>query len=403
LLKTTIHNIDNEWLQIIVINIPNMSNHPIRVLHDLHWLTRGGIETWLMNLLRYFRNEQVHFDFAVCDSSYYDDEAKSYSSTIHTVSHPVHYFRYLNEMRNIMKTGNYDVLHCHRPEHASALMKIAQEEGIHCRIAHAHSSVWIRGKKNIFGTLRYWKYRLFGMNQCYQYATNLISCSSEAGQFFFGKRFRTDSITQVLFNGIVLEPFNVLSDKVQRQKLLDYYSLPKNSLIIGNVGSLDIPKNQQFLIHIFAELAKRNSRYILFIAGEGHLRQNLERLVNELNLQRRVIMPGNCSNVPELMTQLFDVFTLTSSFEGFGLVIVEATAAGLHTVCSDIITNDLLQHLPQKTTSLSLNDPVTVWVDALETGITKRSSPKEGVEIIRQTPFNIEYCAQHLLELYQNR
>jgi glycosyltransferase involved in cell wall biosynthesis len=382
-------------------NQTNIMIRPIRVLHDLHCLRCGGMETWLMNLLRYFRNEQVHFDFAVCDHSYYDDEAKSYGSTIHTVSHPIHYFRYLNDMRNIMKTGNYDVLHCHRPEHASALMKIAKEEGIHCRIVHAHNSNWTKGKKNLLNTLRLLRYRLWGMNKCYQYATSIIACSKEAGKFFFGQQFGINSITQTIFCGIDLKPFDVLPNNILRQKLLDLYSLSQNSIIIGNVGSFDIQKNQQFLIRIFAELAKRDNRYILFIAGEGHLRQNLERFVKELNLQQRVIMPGSCSNIPELMTQLFDVFTLTSSFEGFGLVIVEATTAGLHTICSDIITNDLLQYLPQQATPLNLNDPVTKWADALENGIKLRRTPQEGITTIRQTPFSIENSTCSLLELYQ--
>jgi hypothetical protein len=160
------------------------NQRPIRVLHDLHWLTRGGIETWLMNLLRYFRNEQVHFDFAVCDHSYYDDEAKSYGSIIHTVSHPIHYFRYLNDMRNIMKTGNYDVIHCHRPEHAGALMKIAKEEGIGCLIVHAHSTRWTRGKISLFNLLRFIRYHLFGINECYKYATSIVGCSYESGEIF---------------------------------------------------------------------------------------------------------------------------------------------------------------------------------------------------------------------------
>jgi glycosyltransferase involved in cell wall biosynthesis len=376
-------------------------SRPIRVLHDLHWLTRGGIETWLMNLLRYFRNEQVHFDFAVCDHSYYDDEAKSYGSAIHTVSHPIHYFRYLNDMRNIMKTGNYDVIHCHRPEHAGSLMKIAKEEDIRCRITHAHNSNWSKGKKNLLNQLRYWRYRFWGMNECYQYATAIIACSHEAGKFFFGKQFGIHPMTHVLFCGIVLEPFNVCLDYSKRQKLLEQYSLPSDSIIVGNVGSLDDQKNQRFLIQIFAELAKRDNRYVLFIAGEGHKRPKLEKQIHSLGLTDRVRLPGNCSNVPELMTQLFDVFTLTSSFEGFGLVIVEAAAAGLHTICSNIITKDLLQYIPQQTTPLSLNAPVTIWADAFENGIKLRQTPNEGVEIIRQTPFNIEYCAQHLLDLYQ--
>jgi glycosyltransferase EpsF len=380
-----------------------LSNHPIRVLHDLHWLTRGGLETSLMNYLRYFKNESIHFDFAVCDRSYYDDEAKSLGSTIHTVSHPIHYYRYMNDMQNIMKTGNYDVIHCHRPEHAAGLMKIAGKLAVPCRIVHSRNAVWCRGKKTLLNSLRYLRYCFFTKQSLYRYATHLLAVSSDAGCFMFGNQFMNHPKCSVLFNGVVSSLYDVEVNKTRRISLLNQYGLNDNSIVIGTVGSLDIQKNQIFLLRVFKILADRDKRYVLFIAGEGNKRNLLEQEIQTLGLTDRVIMPGVCFNIPELECHLFDVFCLPSLFEGLPNAVLEAITAGLFAVCANTITNDLFSHFPDRSQALSLETPLVVWADALEAGITKRCSPKDGVKMIRQTPFSIENSAKNLARIYEQK
>jgi glycosyltransferase EpsF len=222
------------------------------------------------------------------------------------------------------------------------------------------------------------------------------------GKFFFGKRFGTHPMTHTLFCGIVLKPFDICQNNSKRQELLKQYLLPLDSIVIGNVGSLDDAKNQSFLINVFSELAKRNQRYVLFIAGEGDKRTELELLIKKLNLERRIIMPGSCSNIPELECNLFDVFCLPSTFEGLPLSIIEAISAGLHVVCSDIITQDILSVISKYSTHLNLDAPISAWIDALENGIKYRRTPQEGITTIRQTSFCIENSATNLLELYKS-
>ena len=304
-------------------------------------------------------------------------------------------------MRELMKAGQYDVFHSHRPEHAGHLAKIAKELSIPCRIAHAHNTRWAKGRKTFFNTLRYWRYRLLGQAMTRRYATSLLGSSNDGLRYFFGSGNYGKDVRKSLYCGIPLVPFEQQSVPALRSEYHGQYGIPQNSLVIGCVGSLDDQKNHRFLIRAFAELAKRDPRYVLFIAGEGYQRSNLETQVRSLNLTDQVRMPGICTNIPELMCNLFDVFALTSSFEGFGLVFVEAVAAGLHAVCSDVVTNDLLSVLPEWLTPLSLNAPLSIWADALEAGSKRRRTPMEGVQTIRQTPFSIENSAAALLDIYR--
>ncbi|MDR2407781.1 MAG: glycosyltransferase, partial [Bacteroidales bacterium] len=234
-----------------------------------------------------------------------------------------------------------------------------------------------------------------------RYATTILACGQETGEFFFGKQWNRKKPENMVYYGIPLEPFDTVINTDIRKKLCEHFTIPNDAIIIGTFGRLSYQKNHEFLISVFAELAKRDKRYVLFIGGEGELRLNLEKQIQKLNLQNRVFLPGTVSNVPELLCQLFDVFVLPSRFEGFGIVLIESIAAGLNIVCSDIITLDLQKYLLNKMTLLNLQDSISRWCDAIEAGIQKRVSPKEGINQVQKTPFEINQSMAALLVYYR--
>jgi glycosyltransferase involved in cell wall biosynthesis len=205
----------------------------------------------------------------------------------------------------------------------------------------------------------------------------------------------------MVYCGIPFEQFGKPTTKNARQSLRQQYGIPSDAVIIGSIGRLTRQKNYSFLLDVFAELTKRDSRYVLFIAGEGELRSSLEKKIYSLSLQKKVFLPGVCNNIPDLICSLFNIFCLPSIFEGFGIVFLEAAAGGLHTVCSNVITKDILEYIPDRFTLLSLSSPIADWCDALEIGITKRKTPQEGVEQLKQTPFSIEQSMESLITIYR--
>lgn len=102
---------------------------------------------------------------------------------------------------------------------------------------------------------------------------------------------------------------------------------------ILSVGSLKRQKNFELLLRAFARLqVKPPAR--LTILGEGPLRPELERLARELGIADRVSMPGFALDTwPHY--QAADLFVLSSDYEGFANVLVEAMAAGLPIVSTD--------------------------------------------------------------------
>lgn len=102
---------------------------------------------------------------------------------------------------------------------------------------------------------------------------------------------------------------------------------------ILTVGSLKKQKNHLLLLRAFSMLPKNLDAHLL-ILGEGHLRERLEALVDELGIKANVSMPGFVSD-PSPYYQHASLFALSSDFEGLPTVLIEALAFGTPVVSTD--------------------------------------------------------------------
>lgn len=102
------------------------------------------------------------------------------------------------------------------------------------------------------------------------------------------------------------------------------------------IGRLAPQKNFALLIDAFARVAQHDDR--LTIVGEGSERGSLERRAAALGIADRVALPGHCNDIaPHLAAA--DALVLSSDYEGLGIVVIEALAAGLPVVATDCSPN----------------------------------------------------------------
>jgi glycosyltransferase involved in cell wall biosynthesis len=99
-----------------------------------------------------------------------------------------------------------------------------------------------------------------------------------------------------------------------------------------NVGSFVEKKNQAFLVEVMRELKTRGLSAELVLAGEGLLREAVSRKAGEFGLADEIRLPGKVSGIERLMGESH-VYVHSATYEPFGLVLVEAMAAGLPVVC----------------------------------------------------------------------
>jgi glycosyltransferase involved in cell wall biosynthesis len=101
--------------------------------------------------------------------------------------------------------------------------------------------------------------------------------------------------------------------------------LPHQAPLVGNVAALVPHKGQRYLIEaahlVVREIA--DARFVIF--GEGELREHLERMVHEHNLEKHVLLPGFRTDVLGCIKG-FDVFAMSSVTEGLGTSILDAMA-----------------------------------------------------------------------------
>lgn len=120
-----------------------------------------------------------------------------------------------------------------------------------------------------------------------------------------------------------------------------HLQLPPNAKLLLYTGRLHAGKGLPFLIDVFAEVAQRMPLAYLWLAGDGPLRGELLSRIAERHLTGRAVLTGQFDGVEELLAAA-DAFVLPSEEEGMSVALLEAMAAGLPAVVSDIPGNRAL-------------------------------------------------------------
>jgi glycosyltransferase involved in cell wall biosynthesis len=138
---------------------------------------------------------------------------------------------------------------------------------------------------------------------------------------------------QTLYNRIDVEATQ--ASQLPRADARQFLGLAEDAWVVGNVGRLHHDKDQATLIRGFQKaLPELPAHSILLIMGSGPLESDLKGLVKDLGISDHVIFTGNVADGKKYF-KAFDVFALTSDHEPFGMVLLEAMAAGVPIICSD--------------------------------------------------------------------
>ena len=367
-----------------------------------------------MNLVRE-QSDRLQFDFIVEKlGGGYEEEAKSYGCRFHHETPPgplgkrLRILGLLREspfLERVLAAHQYDVLHIHGEEFMGDAAKIGAVTRVPARIVHCHNTVLARGKKTPEMLIRRLRFLTLDRSRILRYATDIAACSSDAGKFLLGRRWKSDPRCRPLYCGVPLATIHTAAIESTRATVRSAHEIPSDARVIGHAGSMGPTqaKNHGFIVEVFAELARRDPRWFLFLAGDGPLRPSITEAIRARGLQSRVAMPGLCRDVPALMVHGFDVHLLPSLTEGLPVVGLEAVAAGLFTVCSDTITRDFTSAFPGRVEAVSLAAPPPAWADRLETALPKRITPNEGLALLEKGPFSIQASLEAVIHLYEER
>ncbi|MBJ9887666.1 glycosyltransferase [Citrobacter sedlakii] len=222
------------------------------------------------------------------------------------------------KLRNIISILKPDVVHSHM-FHANIMSRLSKLFG-HCTyklICTAHS-------KYEGGKLRMLSYRFT------DYLSDInTNVSKEALREYIDKKFFSEAKSIVVYNGVDTEKFSFSIEK--RLSIRKILSIDVNDKLILSVGRLNPAKDYPNLLSAFMLLP---DDYKLIIIGEGEVRPKIEKIIKDHNLEARVNLLGSISNVSDYYSAC-DIFVLSSAWEGFSLVVIEAMSCQRIAVCTD--------------------------------------------------------------------
>ena len=163
----------------------------------------------------------------------------------------------------------------------------------------------------------------------YRYAHALVAVS--VGTLASERRFLGKAIPSI--NRVIANPILSSSDDVVPLRHLDGSQINNKEFLIVSAGRLSYEKDYELLLHAFARLSVNNTCRLV-VYGEGPMRRELENLAVRLDVAHQVSLPGFTANLSDALRQA-DVFVLSSRWEGFGNVLVEALASGCMVVSTD--------------------------------------------------------------------
>lgn len=382
-----------------------MLGAPLRVLCTLPAMQRGGIQTWLMEVLRHLDRDRFHMDFVVYGSSdrEYAEEIRALGSSLFTCSGSRRPWRLAEAFRRLLcELPAYQILHCHGYHYGSGLfLKLAREAGVPVRVAHSHSNTRATRAQlgPAMGRLRL-AYDAVTTRWVVQHATAGLAVSGPAARSLFGPDWPADPRWQLFTCGLDFSAFRTPADRAALRASL---GLPPGAVVAGHVGRFTWEKNHPLVIDIAREMARREPRLHLLLIGEGPSRRNIEALVARAGLTDRTTFAGLRRDVPRLMLGALDICLLPSLSEGLPLTGLEAQAAGLPLLFSDIVPQEM-ECVPGLLRRLPVSQPASVWADAAFDLLQARPTPEAraaALTAMEASPFSIQHSVRHLEELYR--
>lgn len=345
----------------------------------------GGIETYLKKIFDNIDRNEFEICFLkslhkVC----FEDYFKSKGGRFYTISTSrKNIFQHIIELNKLLSEKKFDIIHVNLNTLSSAELIYVSLRYNYRVIVHSRSSA---KTGSLLSFLLHSINRFFLKNA----GIERIAVSENAGKWMFGKKTKFE----VYPNGIEISKYLFNSDK--RILIRDYYHIKEDDILIGCVGRLYYPKNQQFLIELMSGLLSVNPNYKLIFIGDGSDKEFLLSVVEKLELEDKVIFAGSKIDVSDYYSA-FDIFALPSFFEGFSNVALEAQTAGLPTILSKGIPDEAIICSNAVRIALEKDE----WINCI-TNISLIKNRIEVKDIIEKAGFGIDEEINRL-ELFYRR
>jgi sugar transferase (PEP-CTERM/EpsH1 system associated) len=365
---------------------------PIRIMHVLDNIGRGGMQNGLANLIAYL--DPARFHHVVCSIRRLD----------HSMAH-----RFPPERAHVMCVATQRMRRVQIPALASAIREVRPDivhsrnwSGIEAVVAARwtgscaviHSEHGIDSETIVCEPRR----RLWFRRVAFEMA-DCVFCVSDQLRRVHAKRTRfPERKISVIHNGVDTQRF--FPDRQARSAMRREFGLREDEFCIGCIGNLTLVKDYPTVIRALRELGRHTKAWRLLVLGEGSELPTLKRQVGEDPiLSTRVQFLGLSDRVRDTLNA-FDVYVLSSITEGISNSLLEAMATGLPVVATTTGGN------PEVVIdgSSGLLFPVGEWKTLAEVLLTLLHNPEQRQQLSQRALRRIHECfaLQRMVNNYQN-
>lgn len=361
------------------------------VLHVITTLNPAGAETLLLNFVTKFNDANyqnfisyIYGKGKLLKENKWRNQVEVFDLTRNG---KFDYFS-LYHLIKIIKAKKIDIVHTHLV-HAGILGKLAARfVGVKHIVTTRHYGY--ERKENTF--LYRLEERLTGS------ASVVIAVSNAVKRYLIDRNVIPEEKITVIYNAIDLEMFN--PDQVTQT-----FQKDSSDLIIGSVGRLHPQKGFTVLLESFRLVHEQLPNVILEIVGDGVLRENLQDQAKKLNIADKIRFMGRIPH-QEIVQKLsqWDLFVISSMWEGFGIAIIEAMAMEKAVVATnvggiiEVIDNGINGYLvpPESPTALAQR------IIELLSNETKRVEMAKAAREKALKHFSIEQCVEKTKNVYDS-
>lgn len=378
-------------------------NKKIKVCILQNGLARGGTDTFVINLCRAIDKDK--FDITVVNSCLVPEKNVRESDLLETGVQLIYTsdvglglkdkIQHLKMLYHILKRGEFDVFPTNVDLFNGPNLFIAWLAGVPIRCCHSHNSM--QERELIEGnTLAVCLYQNFMRFLCWHFANRYSGCSEKAMDFLFeGHDWHQDQYPIVVNNGIDIERFRNFKeqDKILKKKELGLTA--KYNLL--TVGHFSAQKNSVFIADTIGRFLRQRVDCNFVWVGIGPKEDECKRILADYDVLDQIHFLGRRADVNEIM-QCCDLFFMPSAFEGLGIVIIEAQAAGLPCIVSDVVPIEANCGACQY---VSLNEKKETWIDSINKILDGEKILK--VDESKMQKFSIKCMTEQMQQIFQKK
>lgn len=359
---------------------------------------QGGSERQAVQLARLLREDKTHNIFlaAMNDEGVLRSEVEKIGFTEIpefklTSFYDLNFLKQLKKCVRFLRENKIEIVHTHDFYTNVFGITAAKLARVPLKIASKRETGGMRSKQ-----------QKIIEKQIFKIADRIVANSEAVKNYLVSDAIKGEKI-KVIYNGLDLER---LAPKITgRKAICETLNLPvdENIKFITLVANLrhDV-KNQPMFLRAARKILEKNKNAQFVLAGEGELKESLEKLAKKLNIAENTHFIGRCETVPELLSVSY-ACVLTSFAEGFSNSILEYMAAGKPVVATRVggaseaiiegetgflVESDDDEMLAERLLRLLENEQMT------------RKFGEKGSEIVREN-FSLDAQLQKTLELYK--